>query len=133
MHLRAILSYKFQDPGVECNQTEQSLTILSVKWGGPAAPYLTSLSNRHDHSWRDRSMLSSSSKIMCGCSAAIGGTGLVLGIERVEVLLQSFLARLTCVDRAANLGHSGAFLLGLRSPKKAGPNQRVPGWHGRFR
>ncbi len=39
----------------------------------------------------------------------IGGAGLALGIERVEVLLKTFLARLPGVDGAADLCHAAAF------------------------
>src|SRR5690606_28112650 len=54
----------------------------------------------------------------------IGGAGLALGMERVEVLLETLLARFPRVDRAADLLHA-AVLRCLR-PKKAGPDQRVP-------
>ena len=49
----------------------------------------------------------------------IGLAGLALGIEAVELLLQSFLARLARVDGAAQLGHG-------TNPKNLGPDHWVP-------
>ncbi len=60
----------------------------------------------------------------------ISGTGLALGVERVEVLLETLLGRLARIDRAAGgsfqprLAHPG--LPPLRRPKKAGPLRREP-------
>ena len=58
-----------------------------------------------------------------GLTLDIGGAGLVLGIEAVEVLLQPFLARLAGVDGAA-LVHAARFRGFV--PKKAGPDHCVP-------
>jgi hypothetical protein len=60
----------------------------------------------------------------------IGRAGLALGVERVELLLQTFFGRLAGVDRAAD-DHPGSGLahdpLPLsRKPKKAGPLRRDP-------
>ena len=49
----------------------------------------------------------------------IGGAGLALGIQGIEVLFQAFLGRLAGIDRAGN-GFQG------RSPKKRGPDHAVP-------
>ena len=67
-----------------------------------------------------------------GLASDIGLRGLVLGIERVEVLLEPLVGGDPGVDRAADrLGCSGlherASLAGLsRRPKNRGPFQRVP-------
>ena len=59
-----------------------------------------------------------------GLAQDIGSTCLALGIKRVEVLLQAFLARFASIDRTADLVH--AALAFVFKPKKAGPDQRVP-------
>ena len=48
----------------------------------------------------------------------ICGTGFILRIERVEGLVETFIARLARVDRAADPGG--------HSPKNRGPDQLVP-------
>ena len=54
----------------------------------------------------------------------IGFTSLALGIQRVEVLLQTRLGRIPGIDRTAlSLRSHGAYAW---SPKKRGPDQRVP-------
>ena len=66
----------------------------------------------------------------------IGGTGLALGIERVEALFKPFLGTLAGIDGAAPdrtgrglcriHGRASGWLPSLRRPKKRGPFQRVP-------
>lgn len=70
----------------------------------------------------------------------ICGTGFILRIERVEGLVETFIARLARVDRAADhrlLGHAARSLRWIRFdalplsvaatiPKKRGPDQRAP-------
>ena len=55
----------------------------------------------------------------------IGRTGLVLGVERVEVLVESLFGRFAGVDGAADPwfahGHADRF-----KPKNRGPDQRAP-------
>ncbi len=58
-----------------------------------------------------------------GLARHIGRAGTVLRIERVEVLLEPFLARLAGVDGAADRLHEA---IALRSPKKAGPDHCWP-------
>ncbi len=53
----------------------------------------------------------------------VGLTRLALRIERIEVLLAPFLARLAGVDGAAGLCHADRFPV---RPKKRGPDQAVP-------
>jgi hypothetical protein len=55
----------------------------------------------------------------------VGGAGLVLRIERVEVLVETLVRGLPRVDRAADHGfaHGAAFPL---SPKNRGPDQCAP-------
>src|SRR5215831_15680587 len=67
-----------------------------------------------------------------GLTADIGVRGVMLGIERVEVLLEAMVGRHPRVDGAADrlgrqLLHGGASDadLSLR-PKNRGPDQRVP-------
>jgi hypothetical protein len=71
-----------------------------------------------------------------GLAEHIGGAGLALGMKRVEVLLETLLARLPRIDRTAHPachlarlsplpGLHAAALFCLR-PKNAGPDQRVP-------
>ena len=63
----------------------------------------------------------------------VGLTGLALGVQRVELLLEALLGGLPGVDRAAKLADRLAFgtaahaaRLWLFSPKKTRPFQRVP-------
>ncbi len=55
----------------------------------------------------------------------IGGAGLVLGVERVEVLIEPFVGRLPGVDGAADprFAHGQADLF---RPKNRGPDHRAP-------
>ncbi len=67
-----------------------------------------------------------------GLAANIGLRGIVLGVERVEVLLKPLVGRDAGIDRAANdlrrPGIHGAdpFDRLSRNPKNLGPLQRVP-------
>ena len=67
-----------------------------------------------------------------GLASDIGLRGIVLGIERVEVLLEPLVGRDAGIDRAANRFcgsglHAETSFLGLsRRPKNLGPFQRVP-------
>ena len=67
-----------------------------------------------------------------GLTADIGLRGIVLGVERVEVLLKPLVGRDAGIDRAANdlrrAGIHGAdpFDRLSRNPKNLGPLQRVP-------
>ena len=64
----------------------------------------------------------------------VGRAGLALGVEGVELLLQTFLGGLAGIDRAPadrllrshRQNPADALPLDCRSPKKAGPFQRVP-------
>jgi hypothetical protein len=57
----------------------------------------------------------------------IGLRGIILGIERVKVLLKLLVGRDTGIDRAANCFHAEPPFSGLsRRPKNLGPFQRVP-------
>ena len=56
-------------------------------------------------------------------AADVGLAGLALALERIEFLLEPFLRGFAGVDGAAP---KKGWLSGLRSPKKAGPDQRLP-------
>jgi hypothetical protein len=53
----------------------------------------------------------------------VGLAGLSLSVERVEGLLQSFLGGFAGIDGATN---TSGLSHGLRTPKKRGPDHRVP-------
>ena len=65
-------------------------------------------------------------------AADVGLRGIILGIERVEVLFKPLVSRDAGIDRAANAFrrsdlHAGDLFDGLsRRPKNFGPFQRVP-------
>src|SRR5690349_13798981 len=67
-----------------------------------------------------------------GLAADIGLRGIVLGVERVEVLLKPLVGRDAGIDRAANdlrrpgIHGADAFDRLSRNPKNLGPLQRVP-------
>jgi hypothetical protein len=67
-----------------------------------------------------------------GLAANIGLRGIVLGIERVEVLLKPLVGRDAGIDRAANdprrpsIHGADPFECLSRNPKNLGPLQRVP-------
>ena len=66
-----------------------------------------------------------------GLTADIGLRGVMLGVQRVEVLLQPMVGRHAGIDRAANrldgpALHGRTSDDGLSRPKNLGPDQRVP-------
>ena len=57
----------------------------------------------------------------------VGEPRLALGVERVELLLETLLGGLAGIDRAAELaGRQGGQALPLRRPKNSGPFHLVP-------
>jgi hypothetical protein len=65
-----------------------------------------------------------------GLAADIGLRRLVLGVEGVELLVETVLGRDPGIDRTADplgwFGRHAGFSGRLRSPKKRGPDHRVP-------
>jgi hypothetical protein len=65
-----------------------------------------------------------------GLAADVGLRRLVLGVEGVELLIEPVLGRDPGIDRTADplggFGHHAGFPARVRSPKKRGPDQRVP-------
>ena len=63
-----------------------------------------------------------------GLAADVGFRRLVLGVEGVELLVEPVFGRDPGIDRTADpLGELGCHVrFSLRTPKKRGPDQRVP-------